>query len=69
MVQIHEAVTEALESNRCITLPEFADICKIKPTDRVGNCIVMSIDGSRPSKYGWQPTAKDLIRSDWEVVD
>lgn len=64
---IHEAVKKALENNQCITLPEFLGTSKIKPTDEPGRCIVMGADGSRPSKYGWQPSAADLIRNDWSV--
>ena len=66
---IQEAVKRALEANRCITLPEFNGVSKIKPTDGKNNCIVMEADGSQPSKYGWQPTAEDLVRGDWENVD
>lgn len=68
-VYIHEAVKKALENDRCITAPEFAHFAKIRPTNTRENCIVMFDDGSHPSKYGWQPTAKDLIRNDWMMVD
>lgn len=66
---IHEAVKIAISMNGYfITNSEFDGVAKIKPTNEKGNCIVMNWDGSRPSKYGWQPTAKDLIRDDWIVV-
>ncbi len=66
---ISEAVKQALEKEKCITLPGIKAIFKIKPTNDVGNCIIMGADGSNPSKHGWQPTAKDLIREDWILVD
>ena len=68
-IQIHEAVKNAIENDRCITLPEFLGASKIKPTNGPGHCIVMRADGSDPSKYGWQPSAQELLRSDWEIVD
>ncbi len=68
-MKIHEAVKKALKENQCITLPEFKGISKIKPTNGKGNCIVMDEDGGQPSKYGWQPTADNLVRDDWENVD
>lgn len=66
---IAEAVKAAMEADCCITLPEFRNTAKIKPTNDVGNCIVMKADGSQPSKCGWQPSARDLLRNDWEIVD
>lgn len=66
---IHEAVKKALESNKCITLPEFKGTAKIKPTNGRENCIVMEANGCNPSRHGWQPRAKDLIRNDWEIED
>lgn len=66
---IHEAVRKAIDSGKYITIQEFAGSAKIKPTNERGNCIVMMHDGSNPSKHGWQPTAKDLTRADWIVVD
>ena len=68
-MNIQEAVKTATKHNTCITLPGFVGMAKIKPTDGKGNCIVMEAGGSHPSKYGWQPTASDLMRDDWEVVD
>lgn len=65
---IHEAVKRAMKNNSYITLPEFSGLTKIKPGSS-GNCIVMNADGSHPSKHGWQPSAEDLIRSDWIVTD
>ena len=66
-MNISEAVREALDKGGFITTPEFRGRAKIKPTDGPGNCIVSMWDGSKPSRYGWQPSAKDLIRDDWEV--
>lgn len=57
------------EERKYITLPEFEGGAKIKPTNGRGNCIVMNADGSNPSKYGWQPSADELIRDDWLLVD
>ena len=65
---IHEATKRAFESGLCITLPEFRGIAKIRPTDGSGRCVLMKADGSQPSKYGWQPSAQDLIRDDWELI-
>lgn len=66
---IHDAVKKALETNRYITLPEFRETAKIQPTDGAGNCVLMNAGGSRPSKYGWQPSAQGLQRNDWELID
>ena len=66
---IHEAAKKAMDERKYITTPEFAGSTKIKPTNESGNCVVMMHDGSHPSKYGWQPTANDLIRDDWIIVD
>lgn len=60
-MNIQEAVKQALEERKYITLPEFEGGAKIKPTNGRGNCIVMNADGSNPSKYGWQPSADELI--------
>ncbi len=68
-MQINEAVREALENDLCITVPEFRGTVKIKPTNGPELCIVMLADGSRSSKYGWQPSAKELMRDDWEIVN
>lgn len=66
---LHEAVKKAMETGQFIMLPEFCGSAKIKPTNGAGNCIVMSADGNYPSKYGWQPSADELMRADWEIVD
>ena len=65
---ISEAVKKAIVMNGFITVPEFNGVAKIKPTNEKGNCILMNWDGGRPSKYGWQPTANDLMRDDWIIV-
>lgn len=65
---IHEATKEAMKRNACITVPEFKGVAKIQPTDGNGNCIAILEDGTPPSRYGWQPTASDLTRSDWIVI-
>lgn len=66
---IHEAVRQAIDKSAYITLPEFEGGAKIKPTNDRGNCIMMNADGSNPSKYGWQPSADQLTRTDWLIVD
>lgn len=66
---IGEAVEQAVREKRFITLPEFEESVKIRPTDEKENCILMKKDGSHPSKYGWQPTAEELMRKDWKIVD
>lgn len=68
-MKINEAVKIACESGLYITTEEEAEIIKIKPTNGEGLCILMTADGKNPSKWGWQPTAKDLTREDWIVRD
>lgn len=68
-MKISEAVEKALAEGCYITPKEHEDWIKIKPTNDTGNCILMHADGSNPSKYGWQPSANDLIRDDWIVVN
>lgn len=68
-MNIFEAVTIAVREEKYITTPEFAGKIKIKPTNGDGNCILMHADGSNPSKYGWQPTADDLMREDWIITE
>ena len=68
-MQIMEAVREALENDLCITVPEFRGTAKIKPTNGPELCIVMLADSTIPSKYGWQPSARELVRDDWEVIN
>lgn len=69
---INEAVRKALEENGCIYNPDMVGkhggVIKIRPTNGEGNCILSEWDGSRPSKYGWQPRANDFIRDDWMVI-
>ena len=68
-MNVKEAVQQAIEEKRCITLPEIEESVKIQPTNEKGNCVVMRKDGSHPSRCGWQPTAEELMREDWKVVD
>ena len=68
-MKIDEAVKIALETGKCITLPEWEENAKIRPTNDKGNCIVMDADGSHPSEYGWQPTAAQLMRDDWIITE
>ncbi len=68
-MNIFEAVTIAVREDKCITTSESIETVKIKPTNDKGNCIVMGADGSHPSKYGWQPTADDLMREDWVIKE
>lgn len=65
---IHEATKEALESDKYITLKGSEEAIKIKPDLRLPFTI-MHADGSHPSKYGWQPTAEELMGNDWIIVD
>ena len=65
---IQEAIKKAVEGKKYITYGKET-IFKIKPTNDAGNCVLMNPDGSHPSKYGWQPKAEDLMRSDWKVID
>ena len=68
-MNVKEAVQQAIEEKRFITLPEIEESAKIQPTNEEGNCVVMRKDGSHPSRKGWQPTAEELMREDWKVVD
>lgn len=68
-MNIQQAAIIAVKNGKCMTLPEIKNEIKIKPTNDIGNCILMMQDGSHPSKYGWQPSAQDLVRDDWEVID
>lgn len=68
-MHIQEATRQAMDEGRYIITPEWVHAMKIKPTNGTGRCIAMKADGSNPSKYGWQPSADDLIRDDWMVVD
>ena len=67
-MDIVSAVEAAVSEGKCIATETFPDF-KIRPTNDKGNCIVMRSDGSEPSRYEWQPTANDLMRKDWKVVD
>ena len=68
-MNIRDAVIQALEKDCYITREDFKGIAKIKPTNGNGNCILMNDDGGNPSKYGWQPTAKELIATDWILTE
>lgn len=68
-MHIHEAVKEAMEKGCCITTKRMKEVGKIRPTNEPPHCILMMADGTNPSKYGWQPSAEDLMRDDWIVVD
>lgn len=68
-MNIQDAVIKAMKLDACITLQEFKGGAKIQPTNGRENCIVMNADGSHPSKSGWQPTAEQLTREDWLVVN
>lgn len=67
-MHIHKAVRKAIKKDKYIAIKEFREF-KIRPTDGAGNCIIMNADGNSPSKHGWQPSAKDLVRDDWIIVD
>ena len=67
-MEISTAVRLAFNSGKCIATAKFPEV-KIRPTNGRGNCVAMMADGSHPSKYGWQPTADDLMRDDWIVLD
>lgn len=65
---ICEATKAALESGKYITQKRYMGKIKIRPEIGIP-CTIMEADGSRPSKYGWQPTADALISEDWIVID
>lgn len=69
-LNIHDAVTEALESNAFIRRsdPYWLRVL-IKPTNSSDRCLIY-IDGKEDAPYkGWEPKAEDLMADDWEVVD
>lgn len=66
---IHEAVKEAMEKDCCITTKWMKEVGKIRPTNEPPHYILMKADGTNLSKYGWQPSAEDLMRDVWIVVD
>ena len=68
-MNIYRAVKKAFKKGKCVTLKGNEDVWKIKPTNGNGNCIIMTADGSYKSKYGWQPSAENLMEKDWIVVD
>lgn len=68
-MNISEATHKAMSENKCISNKGMRGVIKVRPTNTIANCILMGADGSNPSKYGWQPSAEDLMRLDWEVVD
>lgn len=65
---IDKAIKIALENNKCIVIKNGVETKRIKPTVD-NNCIFMTADGSTIPryKYGWQPSAEDLISDDWFV--
>lgn len=65
---IHEAVKETVENKKYIAIEKMKAV-KISPTNERELCIVIQADGSNKSKYGWKPSADDLMRDDWTVVD
>lgn len=65
---IQEAVKKAMEEDRYIIMESAMGYLKIKPTDGDGLCILMTADGSRQHKC-WNPSASDLMRDDWHVID
>lgn len=65
-MKIDMAVRLALEQNKCIADKEFPAV-KMKPIKGMPFVIMMS-DGSRPCN-NWNPTAEDLMRDCWIVVD
>ena len=48
---------DAVRNGGCITVPEFQGHLKIRPINSSGNCIALGLDGTNPSKTGWQPSA------------
>lgn len=68
-MNIYDAVIEARKNNCFITTVEWKDLIKIKPTNDIGNCIIMTNKGENPSTHGWQPCADDLTRTDWIVTE
>lgn len=68
-MNIYEATKIAAQEDGCITIPEYKGEVKIKPTNTRGNCVVIREDGSKRSKYGWQPSLDELLRTDWMFTE
>jgi len=66
-MNIQEAVQRALVEGKFITRESFSHL-KIQPTNRIGYCILSSIDNSTQPRGGWQPSAEDLTADDWKVI-
>lgn len=62
---IEEAIERAIRSNRRIKTKEFP---YVEIEVREQECIV-HCDGCDTGRISWQPSAEDLMRSDWEPVD
>lgn len=67
-MNINEAAKQAIKENKCITVPEIYGVAKINLTNDENSCILVAVDGTVLTK-SWKPSAKDLIREDWIVVD
>lgn len=72
---IHEAMVSRSRDYPCLTRKAWdyitekpmAAAVKILPTDGPDGCVVLSASSKIP-RYGWQPTAEDLVADDWKTV-
>ena len=69
MAHIHEAVTAALATGKCIARKAWESPYnpRITPTTTPDGCVLFSGAMKIPCR-GWQPTAVDLIADDWIVL-
>ena len=63
---IHEAISEAMATGRCIRrkAPAIWKRCKVEPTDSDEGCLLLSAFSMAPCPR-WQPKAEDLMAGDW----
>ncbi len=69
---IQEAVKKAIVIHGYITVPEAYGDMRIWPTRTHCNFIVDGFNAKQHpqyGEYGWMPTANDLMRDDWLVIE
>ena len=74
-MHIHEAVEQAIKEDAMIirstvAIPEMDNYSAIKPTNSYDACLAIVIRAGKIAKGSrwWNPTADDLMASDWIVV-
>ncbi len=65
-MNIYEATKKALKERKCMRENSTSRV-KVKVEEK-GVCTLMKLDGSRPAK-GWEPTSRELLSEEWEIVE